>query len=223
MAQPKADLDFYTLLGYAISRWTTVERSLFRIFLSALDGADPGAAAASFYALTGFKPKLDVTSAALESRFMRNPLHSYQGHAIQAHPLLDTWFGTKGEPDRKKSGLISKIRSASHDRNRLAHFDVIDQTTNGVRELVLDKSLMDPLNIRTTIPNEADVYNAKKLATITKSFDDLYSEMEAFVTLINKTLGQQFVSLLQPNHGLDPRPVIDRTIDIGPIVITPHG
>jgi hypothetical protein len=82
---------------------------------------------------------------------------------------------------------------------------------------------MDPLNIRTTIPSKANVYNAKKLAAITKSFDDLYSEMEAFVTLINKTLGQQFISLLQPNHGLDPRPVIDRTIDIGAIVITPLG
>jgi hypothetical protein len=218
MTQPQADLDFYTLLGYAISRWTMVERSLFRIFLSALDGADPGAAAAAFYALTGFKPKLDVASAALKARFTRYPLHSYHGHAIQAHPLLDVWFGVKGRKDRKKSSLIIKIRTAAGERNKLAHHDVVDQSTNGVRELVLDKSLMDPLNMRTAFPNEADVYNAKKLAAITASFEELYSEMEAFVTLVNETLGQQRISLLQPNCARDPRPVIDRATDTSSII-----
>jgi hypothetical protein len=45
------------------------------------------------------------------------------------------------------------------------------------------------------------------LATISKSFDELYNEMEAFVTLINQTLGQQLISLLQPYCARDPRPI----------------
>ena len=76
---------------------------------------------------------------------------------------------------------------------------------------------MDPLNFKIAMPSDPDVYNAAKIATIANDFENLYSEMEAFVTLINQTLGQQLISMLQPSRALDPRPVIDRTKDNGAI------
>jgi hypothetical protein len=141
MTQIRTNLEFSAILGSAITAWTSVERSLFRIFLSALDGADPGAAAAAFYALQGFKPKLDVTSAALEARFSRHPLDSYNGYMLKRHSLLENWFGVSGSPDRKRASLRGKIRTASEERNKLAHYDKVCREENALRDSFLARAL----------------------------------------------------------------------------------
>jgi hypothetical protein len=68
---------------------------------------------------------------------------------------------------------------------------------------------MNPLNWK--VPLEEDLYDFDKILSVQKSFDSIYIEMEEFVSLINKTLGQKSISMREPNRALDPRPVIDRT------------
>jgi hypothetical protein len=218
MTQIRTNLEFSAILGSAITAWASVERSLFRIFLSALDGADPGAAAAAFYALQGFKPKLDVTSAALEARFSRHPLHSYNGHMIKRHSLLENWLRVSGSSDRKRASLRGKIRTASEERNKLAHYDKVCREEGGVEKFFLSKSAMSPLNWKA--PLDEDLYDFEKILSVQNSFDLIYDEMEEFVSLINKTLGQQSISMREPHRALDPRPVIDRTKTNDHVVIS---
>ena len=101
--------DFYSAIGRAIAEWASIEQSLFRIFLSALDGADPNSASAAFYSVLAFSAKLDMTSAALQVRLGRKPLSAAYSHFIEPHPILDRWLGVKDDMSRRQKSLYGRI------------------------------------------------------------------------------------------------------------------
>src|SRR5436190_1829575 len=145
---PASDEAFYTAIGRAITEWACVEQSLFRIFLSALDGADPHAASAGFYGVLAFSSKLDMTSAALQVRLGRNPLTSASAYRVESHPVLDRWVGFKGGSHNTIKSLQGQISAHAKERNKLAHYVVtMNHVDSGVRKPELRKT---PYNASNT-------------------------------------------------------------------------
>lgn len=98
------EIEFYALIGRAISQWNNVEDALLRVFHASLIGAHFGPASSAFYAATAFSTKLDLTDAAIGFRLAGLSLHS--------------------EWSAEKTGLKRKLGRMSGQRNRLAHFHV---------------------------------------------------------------------------------------------------
>jgi hypothetical protein len=200
-----SDDPFYASIGRAITEWASVEQSLYRIFLSALDGADEHAASAAFYAVLGFGTKLDMTSAALQVRLGRSPVTAGYSHFLQPHPILDRWLGVKGQWDRNEKSLYGQISSLSKERNKLAHYPVIINHLQDSKRPELRKTQYSASNMRA-IFDDGNAYDVERIEKMREAFKTLFDEMEAYILVINETLGQLPISTLSQNRVLDPRP-----------------
>jgi hypothetical protein len=201
---------FYAAIGRAIAEWASVEQSLFRIFLSALDGADHHAASAAFHSVLAFSAKLDMTSATLQVRLGRKPLHAGYSHFIEPHPILDQWLGVKNDMRRRQKSLHGKISTLSKERNKLAHYVVVvDRSLKDHPVPKLRKTPYNAANLPSHL-SEENAYETERITEMQASFATLFTEMEDYVSLINDTLGQLPISVLRQNCVLDPRPQVDR-------------
>lgn len=164
---------FFAAFGQALDSWTSVEASLYRIFLGCVSPAEHRVAAAIYYATTGFKTKLEITDAVAKVAF--------EGQAELA----------KWEKLRKRADKKSK------KRNELAHYDVLSDPKRGEgRRFLLVNSLLDPLRESHGTFLEAVALGINELNKRCEVFTELAHRLRDFHT----DYGKGAVHYLEPKN-----------------------
>ena len=158
---------FYMALGIAVDKWQSVDMMLQKLFARLVSGDyDSIAAAAAYYAIVGFKGRLDMTKYAARVR------------------LTPTEY-------KRCAKLLSETETLSGDRNRFAHSYVMQGPVDkdGLRfylaPMPLDPNYSEhyakPLGIRA---KKTRRYNLKELESVSNEFYDLARRLFAYATTV---------------------------------------
>ena len=146
--------DFYRAYAIAMLNWQKVESSLFRFYFSLFENGNLVQAGAAYYSLDSFGAKLRLVNATAGAVL----------HGVK----LKVW-----------EELHQEVRSASGDRNALAHLPaVVEVNPDQSLALVLAPHMYVPpslLRKRTT------KYDAGEFERLAFHFEDLANQVDALV------------------------------------------
>lgn len=149
--------DFYESLGRTLSKWTTVEAAVFRIYMLSIGAADWDAAAAAYHCPQAFQTQLDMTNAAITVR--------YRGDA-----LLTRW-----------RSLHERCKRAAKSRNNLAHWVTFGAGSNpaGKRLYLTTNSNNPRMTERVSGTAKSKLYQAE-IIRIYDNFHELAGDLFTF-------------------------------------------
>jgi hypothetical protein len=174
--------EFYRLLGLCIAQWSHVEDALFTNFRIAIsEGQSNLPAQAAFYAIQSPEGKLRMTDSAVKFR------------------LLMGISDSKDDRRRKFVALWDKICANANQkrkrRNLLAHFQVLNTTTNiPGKRLQLRAPLFNP---NVLFQPRQRYWHCAELDATGSSFGKLWDDLEVF--------SEGFAELLGHRTGTLPR------------------
>lgn len=162
--KPAQRKTFYAALGSAISTWQIVELNLYEIYRATTGANRPGAEAAGFYAIEGFRAQLKLTDAAV--RFV----------ALDHPELIDGW-----------TNLNNQARKKSKWRNAMAHsavwFEVNEPRPD--RRIWIGPNLGDPRQkIRKLSDQDAEPLTLPRVRAYEKDFILLAKRLREFARRI---------------------------------------
>jgi hypothetical protein len=144
--------DFYRAYGIAMLNWQYVETALFRLYYMFLQPSELNTVAASYYSLDSFGMKLRLVDATAKTVFNEE--------------RLNQWKRIKED-----------IKSASDERNVLAHLPAKIEEQSGSYCLVLKPEVFVPSSLRRSKKRKYDTNGFEELAN---KFYELSEQIDKF-------------------------------------------
>jgi hypothetical protein len=155
---------FYASLGRAIAEWTSVEYSLFRVFIQATDYPD---ASVRFFDKTSFRRKLQMTDEAMSLRFGKQPVFS-------------AW--------RKIEGKLDK---SAEQRNHLAHSPVAaNLRAKEGKKVCLHVHLYNAAKHPSVTGKSRISYYQSRIESVEEGFRELANRVGTFAYRLSKITGK---------------------------------
>lgn len=156
---------FHAAAGSAIAAWQIVEANLYEVYRATTGARRPGAEAAAFYSLEGFRAQLKMTDAAVRFAIFDNEM------------LLDNW---------KK--LLTLATDKSKWRNQIAHGTVWFQyqELRHERKIYIGANISDPREgmKRAKLKQEPEPLTLRRVSAYGKDFVLLARQLDAFARRI---------------------------------------
>jgi hypothetical protein len=147
--------DFYRAYAIAMLNWQKVESALFRFYFWLFDNGNLQQAGAAYYSLDSFGAKLRLADATAA--------------AVLGEAKLAFW-----------KDLSNQIRTASKDRNALAHLPAVVETNmDGSLSLMLGRHVYVPPSLLRKRTTKYDAETCERLAF---HFEELEKKVDAFVS-----------------------------------------
>nr|CAD6611011.1 hypothetical protein RKHAN_02357 [Rhizobium sp. Khangiran2] len=154
------DLDYlFQTFGRALAHWSSVEHRCYVFYYALMSGANPHLISVNWHSIQSFDNKITL-------------LDRCAMFAISRTAYADGW-----------SPLVKRLRSASNERNIIAHSSIMSRVLeDGIPSpLYFGPSILDATaKIRGRLENSNHKYSAERLSDLAKKFETLVGDLVSF-------------------------------------------
>lgn len=159
---PHSDLDsLFQSFGFALAEWSRVEAQAYRFYSAMMAGANPDLISVNWHSIQSFDSKITLLDRCAVFAI---PQEAYHGE----------W-----------SPLLKRIRSASGERNVIAHGSIMSRVekTGEPSPLYFGPSILDATaKLRGRLENRHYEYSSERLSNVAETFNALSSDISSLTT-----------------------------------------